>query len=982
MSSQILPAETDFSPVGSPPESHSSSRSQVCSHITLPSLSSTQLSYPCTLPLEFHRHIFEELLSEDGLLILSRGLGLRRIICALLKIYSDKESLVILLNANGHELNFIKEELAECGVKKPGLRVVNNETNSKERSELYVSGGILSITSRILIIDLLQKRIPTYLITGILVMHAERVNETSTEAFILRIFKEENKEGFIKAFSDSPESFISSGLSPLQTALQLLQLRKVFLYPRFHVMIRDCLEQRKADVTELYQPLSPSMDEIQQAITECIEACLSEIKKGNGNWLNVDDLSVENSFFRSFDVLIKQQLEPVWHRVSSKTKLIVNDLTTLRKLLEYLVSYDCVSFNSFLETIITSQTPTSALSQQQQSPWLSLDAGNTIFSVAKRRVFVRTSTTIPTDNTQKNSYPTSKLPPGIQPVLEELPKWNLLAEILQEIESDITSHATETSRTSSEGEDLSHLNNTILIMMENERECSQLREYLSTMHIAERQGLDKGSIMLGRLLKNYFKWKSGMSKVSKNLFNENDEPPKRGTFQRGQQPPNKRRRIRGGSNTAASVVPTRKSKAKLLEEEAQEIANFINSNQTILPEVSTAVTFSTNTSLNNSSSTSCYDDEFDVEAFSTYFGLLDLRDLIIIRPISGEEDDRVLQSIKPKYIIIYHPDQAFVRRVEVYRTFYPDLPCKVFFMMYENSIEEQKYLSVIRKEKDAFEKLIREKSIMAIPLGRPLRVINNQYESLNINTRIAGGRITQQIKEPKIIIDVREFRSSLPSLLHQSGIEILPCTLTIGDYILSPNLCVERKSISDLIGSFNSGRLYTQCEAMSIHYKQPILLIEFDRNQSFTLQSINEFRPDIGMNDISSKLVLLTITFPRLKIIWSSNPIATVEIFQDLKKLEEEPDLETAQMIGLDDGEIDDSLITNNAIESDYNLIPQEFLRSLPGVTSKNYKYIMSKVENLKELSQLSKNELQNMVGNDNGNKLFEFFNRDVKEEK
>ncbi|CAB5386692.1 unnamed protein product [Rhizophagus irregularis] len=55
--------------------------------------------------------------------------------------------------------------------------------------------------------------------------------------------------------------------------------------------------------------------------------------------------------------------------------------------------------------------------------------------------------------------------------IQELPKWNLLAEILREIESDITSHATETSRTSSEGGDLSHLNNTILIM-ENERECS------------------------------------------------------------------------------------------------------------------------------------------------------------------------------------------------------------------------------------------------------------------------------------------------------------------------------------------------------------------------------------------------------------------------------------------------------------------------------------------------------------------------------
>ncbi len=43
---------------------------------------------------------------------------------------------------------------------------------------------------------------------------------------------------------------------------------------------------------------------------------------------------------------------------------------------------------------------------------------------------------------------------------------------------------------------------------------------------------------------------------------------------------------------------------------------------------------------------------------------------------------------------------------------------------------------------------------MAIPLGRPLRVLNNQSESLNVNTRIAGGRITQQIKEPSKVNDI------------------------------------------------------------------------------------------------------------------------------------------------------------------------------------------------------------------------------------
>ena len=59
----------------------------------------------------------------------------------------------------------------------------------------------------------------------------------------------------------------------------------------------------------------------------------------------------------------------------------------------------------------------------------------------------------------------------------------------------------------------------------------------------------------------------------------------------------------------------------------------------------------------------------------------------------------------------------------------------------------------------------------------------------------------------QIIIDMREFRSSLPSLLHASNLLVIPATLTIGDYILTPDICVERKSIPDLISSFNNGRL-------------------------------------------------------------------------------------------------------------------------------------------------------------------------------
>lgn len=59
----------------------------------------------------------------------------------------------------------------------------------------------------------------------------------------------------------------------------------------------------------------------------------------------------------------------------------------------------------------------------------------------------------------------------------------------------------------------------------------------------------------------------------------------------------------------------------------------------------------------------------------------------------------------------------------------------------------------------------------------------------------------------KIIVDIREMGALLPSLIDSAGIKVVPSTLTVGDYILSPKMCVERKSLADLEGSFNNGRL-------------------------------------------------------------------------------------------------------------------------------------------------------------------------------
>ena len=82
------------------------------------------------------------------------------------------------------------------------------------------------------------------------------------------------------------------------------------------------------------------------------------------------------------------------------------------------------------------------------------------------------------------------------------------------------------------------------------------------------------------------------------------------------------------------------------------------------------------------------------------------------------------------------------------------------------------------------------------------------------SSRKAGGRrgeaVDAPLEDPKVIVDLREFRSELPSLIHRRGLKVDPVTLEVGDYILTPEICVERKSLPDLIHSLNCGRLYNQ----------------------------------------------------------------------------------------------------------------------------------------------------------------------------
>ena len=194
----------------------------------------------------------------------------------------------------------------------------------------------------------------------------------------------------------------------------------------------------------------------------------------------------------------------------------------------------------------------------------------------------------------------------------------------------------------------------------------------------------------------------------------------------------------------------------------------------------------------------------------------------------------------------------------------------------------------------------------------------------------------------------------------------------MGDYILSRDICVERKAIVDLVQSLSSGRLYQQAQNMCQHYGNPLLLVEFDPAKGFILQSsyaIARREIEVGTKDLLGKLSLLVVHFPKLRIMWSPSPRFTADFFMKLKEGRYQPDSKAAAQIDAEDldGEADGSQKCQS------NTAALEVLRKLPGVTPKNMHSLARRAGSLAGILDLSLGELVEIMGKSNADQLHNF---------
>jgi DNA excision repair protein ERCC-4 len=83
----------------------------------------------------------------------------------------------------------------------------------------------------------------------------------------------------------------------------------------------------------------------------------------------------------------------------------------------------------------------------------------------------------------------------------------------------------------------------------------------------------------------------------------------------------------------------------------------------------------------------------------------------------------------------------------------------------------------------------------------------------------------------RVVADERERASGVPEELSKLNVRVYFSRLPVADYVLNPELAVERKSVRDLVSSVYDSRLFYQAAKLSAAYAKPFLLVEGDSTE-------------------------------------------------------------------------------------------------------------------------------------------------------
>ncbi|KAH9251060.1 hypothetical protein BASA81_011120 [Batrachochytrium salamandrivorans] len=806
--------------------------------------------------LGFHQKGLEEFRKQgSGLLVVGRGMGDWRLVVSTLAELSSTKSLVLVLNVaakfSGNHQALCLIELCEwwAMMSKSPPQVLDKDTLSAKRQGMYQQGGMFIVTSRILAADVLTGAIAKCSnLAGILVLNAHQVEEMDNVAFCLRMILKQHPKAFVRAVSDSAQSIASKGLLVL---LKSLQIKRVFLYPRFRQETKEELDLQGPEMIEIAQPLSDLAREIQSQLIKSLGQCVDAIKANSS--LDTTELSVETVLFKAYDGNLRRRLDGIWHTLPNKTRKAVEELTVFKELIRDVAKLDSVSF---YEKLIGLKLAWQQEDKDMRSMWMLSNSADRVFTSARNRLYTISDTK------------------QLELVLEPNLKLQELRQVLEEINGEFESATVFGGA-------------KVVVLVRDLVSLSQVTAGLSSPSQLKRKfwgflkthlgSISDPDLVLANELRQLEVWRETLDEDFKSRVGFKDT-----NFQ----PDNV---YQSGNNV---------------------------------------------TVLSNS--------------------------LVAVHLLSDVKRLGLFDLLQPKYIVVYEPDVGVMREIECYHALVRKLPCggggvRCYWLYYQHSFEEQANESYLNQERDGFLRLIQQKAELVFAEEEEQAILDEETAK---RLRVKGPC-------PKVVVDLREFNAILLNVLDLAGFELDPRTLQVGDYILSPDICLERKSIPDLVSSFNDGRLLHQCQLMTRHYKKPVLLLEFPENGPFRLNS----------PQLASRLVLLCLHFPHLGVVWAKNVRCAVDLFAEMQRNQLPPNGDKAEAVLAADSA---AIKPSNEVDNHQAF---DLLLQLPGVTRENAYRVARNANSLADLCKLSLKQLvENVFGEEdkpNAKLLFDFLQQD-----
>ncbi len=201
-------------------------------------------------------------------------------------------------------------------------------------------------------------------------------------------------------------------------------------------------------------------------------------------------------------------------------------------------------------------------------------------------------------------------------------------------------------------------------------------------------------------------------------------------------------------------------------------------------------------------------------------------------------------------VVFYEPVPSEIRTIQRRGRTARKRKGKVIILITKNTRDEAYYWSSKNKEKKMHKNLmaLRNELDQEISVGDPMDVDKKGYDVVKKKSKKQLKKENEKAKKKKdknqrslsdfseqekeeedkleITVDTREQNSAVVRDLAKKKVKINTSQLSIGDYIISEDTAVERKSIDDFLESLTDGRLFSQARSLKGSYQSPIIILE------------------------------------------------------------------------------------------------------------------------------------------------------------